>query len=633
MTHFTGVSDLDGTAAPGWNRAGLYHETFDSQGSDANDTLRTFNALRRHQKQAAKIAESQAENLPPDSFMRTLRLNIQSWVETRRTETALKQERRQRASSRLEPAAPVALGDAPFVPRAFVPELDATPELSAPAAGRVFGRLRRDVEMLDLPVERSVVADLPAPVVQPEARAEIPALPPLVGVQRQAEISPRTQPEAAAQRLERLFGRLRPQDTDLPAPAVPRIAVPEPGELTAPAALAPPDESISTAEIAPLNDAPLAIKALEIVAPPIAMPSRLAIHQIAEPERGSAPVLERHQDDAEVDQDIAEIIQPLTSVIETAPAPIEALLPASLPSVEQARDWIRPAVAAPVPEMPGFLKAPPLAYSATAAQPKLRPAAIDSVQKEHRFSLSNTVHSVVNMAMQFVRSPSSKRARTSTTPRSGDPSFLGLQKRSDIIGAVNPIDTLYGFIRSMLRERQTGLVLHVVSASHGEGTTTIARALAERATTVGHRRVLLIGMNTVPGSNDVCEGLLSFIDRGQSVEGAIYETPGTSLARASLLGPTEQKTTDTKAVREAYQACRELYELCIVDCPPIADGTYFDLVPEDSDGIIFIVQAEKLRPAVIQRVKDMLEQQGGNILGIVLNQTKHYIPKVIYKLL
>jgi len=592
MTHFTDVSDLDGTAAPGWHRASLYSGTADSQGSDNSDTLRTFNALRRHQKQAAKVAASEAENPAPESFLQTLRLNIQSWFDTRRAETAQKQARRQRAARRLEPGT---LSNAPVAQQVFTPEPDAAPELVTPATSRVFGRLRRDdAEMSDQPIERSAVADVPVPVVIPEAPSDIPALPPLAGVQRQSEAALRTPPEAAAQRLERLFGRLRPQEADIPAPA------------TTPVALAVPDETIvSESPVVLLDAAPIQIT--------------------AEPELAPAPVLERHPESVE-------IAQPVVSVIEAAPLPIEALSPVSVPSAEPARDWIRPDVA-PAQTVPAFLKQPPLAYSAAAAQPPLPRPVAASARKEPGFSLPNIVHAVVNMAMQFVRTPSAKRSQTKSAPRSGDPSFLGLQKRSDIIGAVNPIDTLYGFIRSMLHERQTGLVLHVVAASHGEGTTTIARALAERATTVGHRRVLLIGLNTVPGTTEVSEGLLSFIGRGESVEGAIYEMPGNSLATASLLGPTEQKTTNTKAIREVYQACRELYELCIVDCPPITDGTYFDLVPEDSDGIIFIVQAEKLRPAVIQRVKDMLEQQGGNILGIVLNQTKHYIPKVIYKLL
>jgi Mrp family chromosome partitioning ATPase len=630
MTHFTGVSDLDGTAAPGWNRAGLYHGTSDSQGSDASDTLRTFNALRRHQKQAAKIAESQAENPAPDSFLRTLRLNIQTWFDTRRAETALKQERRQRAARRVEPASPVAASDGPFVRRSFGPEAAATPETAAAAAGRAFGRLRRDdAEMLDQPIERIAVADVPTPVVEPEAPSHIPALPPLASAQRQSEQAAlRTPPEAAAQRLERLFGGLRAPETDVNALTIQHVAEPESLELAAPVALAVPDEASGQAG-STIIPAEIAVNVMEIAATPLATPATLSVQRAAEPDLALAPALERHQNDVETNRDIIEIIQPIASIIEAAPAPIELLSPSAVPLVQQARDWIRPEVA-PARETPAFLKSPPLAYSAAAAQPAL---AKPSARKEPGFSLSNTVHSVVNMAMQFVRSPSPKRSGASSTPRSGDPSFLGLQKRSDIIGAVNPIDTLYGFIRSMLHERQTGLVLHVVSATHGEGTTTIARALAERATTFGHRRVLLIGLNTVPGSNETSAGLLSFIARGESVEGAIYETPGSSLATASLLGPTEQKTTDTKAVREAYQSCRELYELCIVDCPPIADGTYFDLVPEDSDGIIFIVQAEKLRPAVIQRVKDMLEQQGGNILGIVLNQTRHYIPKVIYKLL
>jgi len=605
MTHFTGVSDLDGTAAPGWNRAGFFAGPAENTASDNSDTLRTFNALRRHQKQAIKAAESEAKHARADSFLRTLQSNIQDWFHARRTETTWKRDRQLRVTNRVEPANFAAVSDTPFVQRSFEPATTLAPELTAPTA--------------DEPVYRAAVADAPAPVVEPEDAPEILALPPLGGSQSHSEILLRAAPEEATQRLERLFGRLRRDDTDIAAPAPQPLDAPQSLEMTVPVARVMQDEPLTESNFAPLDTAPGALDVTEdapaALVTPVTVLVTPAIQRTAEPELVSAVTLEKPE------------IEPVAPSA-VAEASIIAPLPAN---VEQGRDWIRPAVASATTE---FVKPPPLAYRASAAQPPLtKSVAASSERKTAGFSLSDTVYAVANSAMRFVRSSSSKRAGARNTPRNGDPSFLGLQKRSDIIGAVNPIDTLYGFIRSMLHERKTGLVLHVVSATHGEGTTTIARALAERATTVGHRRALLIGMNTVPGITETSEGLLSCIARGDSVESAIYEAPGSSLATASLLGATEPKNIDTKAVKEAYQACRDLYELCIVDCPPIADGTYFDLVPEEADGIIFIVQAEKLRPAVIQRVKDMLEQQGGTILGVVLNQTKHYIPKVIYKLL
>jgi Mrp family chromosome partitioning ATPase len=48
------------------------------------------------------------------------------------------------------------------------------------------------------------------------------------------------------------------------------------------------------------------------------------------------------------------------------------------------------------------------------------------------------------------------------------------------------------------------------------------------------------------------------------------------------------------------------------------------------DGVVLVVEAEKTRWPVAETVRDKIKNSGGNILGIVLNKRRYYIPDWIY---
>jgi Mrp family chromosome partitioning ATPase len=49
------------------------------------------------------------------------------------------------------------------------------------------------------------------------------------------------------------------------------------------------------------------------------------------------------------------------------------------------------------------------------------------------------------------------------------------------------------------------------------------------------------------------------------------------------------------------------------------------------DGVVLVVEAEKTRWPVAENVRDKIKGSGGNILGIVLNKRRYYIPEWVYK--
>lgn len=201
-----------------------------------------------------------------------------------------------------------------------------------------------------------------------------------------------------------------------------------------------------------------------------------------------------------------------------------------------------------------------------------------------------------------------------------------------------PLMPLLAALRPLL-DSKAGVVLHVVAATEGEGSSTIAREFAMLAGTTGHRRTLLLDADRHNPQTarafgcDTGHGLVEFLWGGLDDTEVLQTIAGTLLSVTCLVGERGPASVDAESVREVYDRLREQFELIVVDCPPVGDGRYSGLLPEAADGVILVVQAEKTRPAVVSHARDLVQQAGGQVLGAVLNRRTNYIPEFLYKLL
>jgi Mrp family chromosome partitioning ATPase len=201
-----------------------------------------------------------------------------------------------------------------------------------------------------------------------------------------------------------------------------------------------------------------------------------------------------------------------------------------------------------------------------------------------------------------------------------------------------PLMPLLAAIRPLL-DSKPGVVLHVVAATEGEGSSTIAREFAMLAGTTGHRRTLLLDADRHNPQTarafgcDTGRGLVEFLWGGLDDSEVLQTIAGTMLSVTCLAGERGPSAVDAESLREIYNRLREQFELIVVDCPAVGDGDYSNLLPDAADGVILVVQAEKTRPAVVARARDLVQQAGGQVLGAVLNRRTNYIPEFLYKLL
>ncbi|HVC52204.1 MAG TPA: hypothetical protein VND87_09295 [Stellaceae bacterium] len=199
------------------------------------------------------------------------------------------------------------------------------------------------------------------------------------------------------------------------------------------------------------------------------------------------------------------------------------------------------------------------------------------------------------------------------------------------------LSSLLAAVRPMF-DRDSGVVLHIVAATPGEGASTIAREFALLAATSGQRHTLLVDAdrrNPHTAREFGYDSGRGLVEAQWSVDNAdvIQPVPGTLLSVTCLIGQRRPGLANAGTVSEVYRRLRSRFELVVVDCPSVASGDYLELAPEAADGVILVVRAEATRPAVITHAKVQVERAGGNLLGAVLNRRTNYIPNFLYRML
>jgi Mrp family chromosome partitioning ATPase len=224
-----------------------------------------------------------------------------------------------------------------------------------------------------------------------------------------------------------------------------------------------------------------------------------------------------------------------------------------------------------------------------------------------------------------------RRHESDTSKRDESP-----QSRGPIVRA---LEAIYPNIYGLAKAVGHGLVLHFVAPSGGEGVSTLSGEFALIAARVADSRVLLLDADrsqptsaTKFGCNTAV-GLLDQWQAGAPLEASLTRDRNYSGLQIGALCGQNSPPLSRKALPALYDQLRGNFDLTIVDCPAVFSDRYFDLCPEATDGIIFVVQAERGRPEVIRQAQSLVEHAGGRFVGSILNRRHSYIPDWLYRLL
>jgi capsular exopolysaccharide synthesis family protein len=196
---------------------------------------------------------------------------------------------------------------------------------------------------------------------------------------------------------------------------------------------------------------------------------------------------------------------------------------------------------------------------------------------------------------------------------------------------------LYKSIETALPHTQNKII-QFVGSKHEEGTSTVVRQFAETIAVRIDKSVLILDADRHdPSQNKFFHlktdaALEDMIGNEDTAAQALYRIGNSNLS-VGLLSKTAGQAPyliDTARYDRLWEFLRERFDIVLIDSPPATSSSDFLSLANRSDGIVLVVEADKTRWPILKNVKERIVKNGGNILGIVLNKRRHYIPRWIY---
>lgn len=196
-------------------------------------------------------------------------------------------------------------------------------------------------------------------------------------------------------------------------------------------------------------------------------------------------------------------------------------------------------------------------------------------------------------------------------------------------GPDSPHAESYRVLRTNLqftRKGQVGGAYAVCSGGVGEGKSTTLFNLAYVCAMMGDKVLIVDGdlrrpvQHTILGvSNRV--GLSNVLLRDTPVEEAIKTTehPNLHFIPAGRLPANSIGLIDPRRVRDLMKNLKARYDYVFFDSPPIMGVSDSSIIASEVDGVLLVVQYRKYPRQMSARAKRLVENVGGTISGVVLN--------------
>jgi len=178
----------------------------------------------------------------------------------------------------------------------------------------------------------------------------------------------------------------------------------------------------------------------------------------------------------------------------------------------------------------------------------------------------------------------------------------------------------------------------IAATTHGEGATTTSAILASMLARSGHSKILLVDANLrtpaldgVFSDAETPEGLTDVIASDKPFETAIYQTNFSNLFLLPVGRPHSSPSYlfDGDPISNLLVSLKERFDFIIFDGAPLDGYSESFFLASKVDGVILVVESERTKKQVVKKIKKELEFGPINLLGIVLNKKKNYVPPLL----
>lgn len=187
---------------------------------------------------------------------------------------------------------------------------------------------------------------------------------------------------------------------------------------------------------------------------------------------------------------------------------------------------------------------------------------------------------------------------------------------------------------------QASRVFAITGSHYREGVSTIAANFAAALAIGGDEQVLLIDADlSNPSVHKIFEsrlspGLANILANGHTNEEVIISSPvhNLSLLAAGVVEGDVSEVIDD-GFAKLLESVKKNYRFVVIDMPALNEASWSLRLARLCDGVGLVVEAEQSRWEVVQRTKELLTKSNANVLGVVVNKRRYYIPKWLYRTL
>jgi Mrp family chromosome partitioning ATPase len=173
----------------------------------------------------------------------------------------------------------------------------------------------------------------------------------------------------------------------------------------------------------------------------------------------------------------------------------------------------------------------------------------------------------------------------------------------------------------------------VTSCHDGSGVSTIASGLAASLSETGEGNVLLVDMNNMG------EGAAHYFRKGKLEcgldEALEMEKRGNAMVQENLYVVSENAANEMlpRVLHKRFSSLLPRlkasdYDYIIFDMPPVNQISPTPKLARFMDMVFMVVEAEKTGRDTVERATALLEESKAHV-GIVLNKSKNYVPKLL----
>lgn len=171
-------------------------------------------------------------------------------------------------------------------------------------------------------------------------------------------------------------------------------------------------------------------------------------------------------------------------------------------------------------------------------------------------------------------------------------------------------------------------VITVSSSVAGEGKSTIAANMAVAAAGLDKKVLLIEADLRKPGQRKIWEGLnekaglsdlLQTDNQLKSSECVVNVFSTLDVLTAGNNKSNPVALIGSPQMVHLLEDLEQVYDLIIIDCPPVSVAADAQILGRMSDGMLMVVRQKKVNTSMLSIVKDSLEQAEVNVIGLALN--------------